>query len=545
LELLKVDNLLWPQLIIDKNYIGGKEMMKKIFAVLLVMVMTASLLTGCGKKTDNSTDATANTGAGDKATAETGSIDTSEEVNLVMYLYGGEGVANKDILAALNEKLKASINATLEIKYIDWGDINTKYPLLWASGEQFDMSYVASSAAVPYSTLAKQNALVDITDMIDTYAPTLKTELSDRWNSVKVNDRIFAVPNNYSEYTAYGFVTRKDIMDKNNLQSISSISDMETYMDAALKDGMVPLNGSSNLAMDLYRMFIATTGDWIDAPGIPSSEMYLAASKDDAGNIIHPAFTDEFEAFAVKMHEWAEKGYWSKDVLSSSQDDKDNFYNGLSASYISHQPDWTGNYGNQLKKLPGVDTEFYCFPEANGKIIKSTGVGAATAISTSSKYPERCLMLIEKLMTDKECYDLFQYGIEGKQYELVDGKITQPANFNAETDGGGFAGWSFRTDALNIPQSTEDPRRYTLNDEWSKVAIDSPYIGFNFDSSEISTQLAAVANVDAELGLQILLGKTVQDPKEAVAEYRKELKAAGVDDIISAVKTQYSEFSGK
>lgn len=506
--------------------------MKKTIAALLGMVMCVGLLAGCGNK-------------GNASKTADGKADTSKEVNLVMYLYGGEGTANKAILAELNKKLKASINATLEVKYIDWGDINTKYPLLWSSGEQFDLSYVASGAAVPYATLAKQDALVDITNMIDTYAPKLKTELKDRWNSVKVDGKIYAVPNNYSEYTAYGFITRKDLMDKSSLQKISSISDMETYMDGALKSGMVPLNGSSNLGMDLYRMLIGTTGDWIDAPGIPSSEMYLAASKANPSNVFHPAFTDEFEQFAVKMHEWAQKGYWSKDILSSSQDDKDNFYNGLSASYISHQPDWTGNYGNQLQKLPGVDTEFYCFPEANGKIVKSTGVGAATAISKNSKNPERALMLIEKLMTDKECYDLFQYGIQGKQYEIVDGKVTQPKNFNAKTDGGGFAGWAFRTDALNIPQSTEDPRRYTLNEAWSKVAIDSPYVGFSFDSSSVSSQLSAIANVDSQLGLQILLGKTSQDPKEAVAEYRKQLKAAGVEDIINAVKTQYSKVAGK
>lgn len=505
--------------------------MKKVIAALLGMVMGVSLLAGCGSK-------------GSTATTANGKVDTSKEVNLVMYLYGGEGVANKNILAELNKKLKASINATLEVKYIDWGDINTKYPLLWTAGEQFDMAYVASGAAVPYATLAKQDALVDITGMIDTYAPKLKTELTSRWNSVKVNDKIYAVPNNYSEYTAYGFVTRKDIMDKNNIKNISSISDMEKYMDGALKNGMVPLNGTSNLSMDLYKMLIGTTSDWIDAPGIPSSEMYLAANKAKPENVFHPAFTDEFENFAVKMHEWAQKGYWSKDILSSSQDDKDNFYNGLSASYISHQPDWTGNYGTQLTKLPGVESEFYAFPEANGKFIKSTGVGAATAINKNSKNPERCLMLIEKLMTDKECYDLFQYGILGKQYDIKDGKITQPANFNAKTDGGGFAGWSFRTDNLNIPSSTEDPRRYTLNDAWSKVAIDSPYVGFNFDSSSISSQLSAVANIDSQLGIQILLGKT-QDPKKAVADYRKQLKAAGVDEIISAVKTQYSKSTGK
>ncbi len=514
--------------------------MKKLTAALLAGMIAAGLLAGCGNKT-----ADTNLNKGEKETSTENVTGSEKEVNVVMYLLGGEGVANRDILDALNEKLRTGINTTLEIKYIDWGDVATKYPLIWASGEEFDMAYVASGAAVPYATLAKQNALVDITDMIDKYAPLLRTELSDRWDSVKVNGKIYAVPNNYSEYTAYGFVSRTDLMEKYGVTGISSITDMETYMDAALKDGMTPLNGSSNLAMDLYRMFVAATGGWIDAPGIPFTEMYLVGDKDNPYEVLHPAFTDEFEAFAVKMREWADKGYWSKDILSSSQDDKDNFHNGLSAAYISHQPDWTGSYGTLVQKLPGIDTEFYCFPEAGGKIIKSTGVGAATAVNVNSKYPERCLMVIEKLMTDKECYDLFQYGIEGRQYEVADGKITKPADYNAETDGGGFAGWAFRTDRLNIPQSTEDPRRYTLNEEWSKTAFDSPYIGFSFDSSKVSTELASIASVDSQLGIQILLGKTQQSPEAAVEEYRTQLKNAGVETVIAEVNSQIQAFSAQ
>lgn len=506
-------------------------MMKKVISTLLAVTMIAGLAVGCGKTSSTS---------GTETTTKT---DDSKTVNLVMYLYGSAGVANQDILDKLNEKLKDSINTTLEIKYIDWNDVATKYPLLWASGEEFDMAYVSSTASVPYATLAKQGALVDITDLLEEDAPTLKSSIDDSyWKSMEVNGGIYGVPSTYSEYTAYGFVTRNDLLEKYGMTDVESVEDMEKYMDAAVADGWTPLNGSSNLAMDLYQLFLGTTGDWIDAPGIPSSEMYLASSLSDTSTVFHPAFSDEFEAFAVKMHEWAQKGYWSKDVLSSTQDDKDNFYNGLSAAYISHQPDWTGSYGTQLEKLPGIETEFYTFAEAANKIERKMGVENATGISANTKYPDRCLKVIEKLMTDEECYDLFQYGILGREYEITDGKITQPDSYNADTDAGGFAGWALRTDALNIPQATEDPRRYTLNDEWSKTAIDNPYAGFSFDSSSVSSQLSAISNVDSQLGIQIMLGVTSQDPKEAVAEYRKQLEAAGVNDVINVVNEQLKEY---
>ena len=520
--------------------------MKRIIAFLLVLVMTMGMLVACGNNApaeDNKTPAAESQAPAADAKIKNG-VDISETVNLTMYLYGSAGVANQDILDALNEILLKEINATLEIKYIDWGDIATKYPLMWASGEEFDMSYVASNTNTPYALLVNQECLVDITDMLDTVAPTLKAELDQvAWDSMNVNGRIYGVPSTYSEFTAYGFITRGDLLAKYGIDAINSVEDMEKYMDAAVADGMIPLNGDSGLANDLYRMFVALNGKWVDAPGVPNSENYLVADYDNAGEVIHPAFTDEFEQFAIMMHEWQEKGYWSKDILASAQGDKDNFINGLSAAFITHQPDWTGAYGEYVEKLPDAHTEFYCFPEATGKIVRKAGVENATGISTTSKNPERSLMMIEMLMTNEECYNLFQFGILGRQYEIVDGKIATPAAFNSEVDGGGFCGWVLRTDKFSIPYTSEDPRRYSLNDEWKEVAIDNPYVGFAFDSSAVSVELSAVANVNSQLGMQILLGKTA-DPVAAVAEYRQQLEAAGINAIIDAVKVQYDAFVG-
>ena len=523
---------------------------KRLLAFGLALMLCASSFTACSKKAEDSKPAdTAATEEGktdDTATGEDNkAIDLSEEVHLVYYLWGSEGVANQDILAEINKKLKADINATLEIKYIDWGDIGTKYPLLFASGEKFDMSHASPNAVLPYSTIANQDALIDITDMLDTYAPALKAEIPEKvWESTKVNGKIFGVPTLYSEFTPSGFVTRRDLKEKYGIAEVNSIETMEAYLDAALKDGqMVPLNGSSSLAMDLYRMFIDTTGTWFsEAPGISTSEMFLAAeSADDYTNIFHPAFTDEFEAFAVKMREWADKGYWSKDVLSSQQSAKDNFLAGLSASFITHMADWSGSYGSINTKL-GVDTDFYCFAEKLGKIKRKMGVENSTVISTTSEHPERALMAIEKFMTDESYYRLIQYGIEGRQYEVVNGMAQQPASYDPEKDGGGFSVWSLRNDRFNIPYATEDPRRYTLNEEWNKVAIDNPYVGFNFDASNVTTEIAAISNVNAQLGIQIMLGKTTMDPKEAVAEYRRQLEQAGINKVIEEVKSQLANF---
>lgn len=508
---------------------------KRIQALILTGILSAGILTGCAGKTDKGTN---NTGNSAKP-------DTSKEVNLVYYLWGGEGTANKDIINEINKKLKADINATIEVKYIDWGDVDTKYPLLFASGEKFDMSHASPSAAVPYSTLATQGVLTDITTMLDTVAPKLKAEIPEKtWEASKVNGKIYGVQAPYSEFTPYGFVYSRNLKEKYGLGEINSIESMEAYMDAVAKnEKFAPLNGDSSTAQNLYRLFIGNTGKWIKAPGMPSSQMYLVATSPEKYNdIIHPAFTQEFEDWAVKMHEWAAKGYWPKDILSSQQGDKPNFNNGLSGAFITHMTDWTGNYGSLKASQPNVETDFWSPEETNGKILSIAGMQSSTVISSNSKNPERALMAIEKLMTDESYYRLMQYGIEGRQYVIEDGLVKKPANFDKDKDSGGFSAWALRNDRLNIPYASEDPRRYELIEKWKGTSLSNPYIGFNFDAKNVTTELASIANVSSQIGNQIMLGKT-KDPKAAVQQYRSQLKQAGIDKVIEELKSQLANFT--
>jgi putative aldouronate transport system substrate-binding protein len=499
----------------------------KILSVALAAALSMGMFTGCQKATTS------------------GTSSSSKTENLSLYLFGSEAVANKTVLEKINAKLKKDVNATLTVKYIDWNDISTKYPLLFASGEQFDMAYTSCNNSPAYSTLATQGSLADISQYLDS-VPTLKSTISDTsWNQMKVDGKIYGVPSNYTEFTPYGFAYSENLVKKYNLSEITSISTMEAYMDAVVKnEKYVPLNGSSNLAEDLYRMFIDTTDQWIYAPGISNSDFYLA-TKSASGykTVFSPIFTQEFEDWAVKMKEWANKGYWEKDILSSQKDDKDNFINGQGGAFITHMSDWSGNYGTIKTSLPDITTNFWTFSESAGKIEKTAGVQNVTSISKNCSDPEKALKVIEKLMTDQSYYDLLQYGISGTQYEIKDNAITTPSSYNKDTDAFGFSGWALRNDKYNIRSVSEDTRRYELNEKWNKTAIDNPYASFNFDSTNISNEISSITNVNSTLGIQILLGKESGDAKTAVAKYRQQLKSAGIDKVISEVNSQLSGYT--
>ncbi|MEK0316762.1 ABC transporter substrate-binding protein [Cohnella sp. 56] len=528
----------------------GKKM--KYPLILSSVMLLGSVLAGCSSSKDENASSgspssgSASSGSSAAASDKTaGGVDISKEAKLVYYLWGSEGVANKDILAQINKKLKQDINATIEVKYIDWPDVATKYPLLFASGEKFDMSHASPGAPVSYFSLANQGALVDITDMLDKVAPKLKAEIPEQtWAGAKVNGKIYGVPSLYSEFTPTGFAYRSDLLKKYGMEKIGSIADMEKYMDNVLaNESYPPINGNANDAFNMYRMLVDTTDMWINAPGISLTELNLVTkSPDDYKHVFHPAFTQEFEDWAVKMRQWADKGYWPKDILSSQVDAGTNFRAANSAGYLTHAQDWIGKYGTDMKAQPESDPYFYTFAEANHKIKRKLGVENSTVISTNSANPERALMAIEKFMTDPEYYNLIQYGLEGRQYVIEDGVKKTPAGFDDKKDGGGFAAWSLRNDKYNLPMDTENPIRSSLYDEWNKVAINDPYMGFSFDPKNVTTEIAAISNVNQQLGMQLMLGKTSKDPKEAVAEYRKQLKAAGIDKVVAEVEKQLANF---
>lgn len=517
---------------------------KKIVSSLIAVLMLTGALTACSSNNNESSNTP---GASDtpETSTNTGGVDTSKEEKLVYYLWGSEGVTNKEILAEINKKLKADLNATIEVKYIDWPDIATKYPLLFASGENFDMSHASPGAPVSYFTLASEGALVDITDMLDTVAPKLKAEIpASVWENTKYNGKIYGIPSLFSEYTPYGYAYRSDLLKKYGMDKITSVDDMVKYMDNVVaNESFPPMNGKAEDGANMFRMLVDTTDMWLNAPGISLNELNLVTkSPEDYKTVFHPAFTQEFEDWAVQMREWADKGYWSKDVLSATLGSKDNFRAANSAGYLTHAQDWIGQYGADLLAQPESDPYFFTFAEANKKIKRKMGVDNSTVISANSSNPERSLMVIEKFMTDESYYNLIQYGIEGKHYVIEDGVKKQPEGFNEKTDGGGFAAWSLRNDKFVIPSDTENPVRNSLFAEWDKVAIDDPYNGFSFDPSNVTTEIASITNVNSQLGIQLMLGKTSKDPKAAVADYRDQLKKAGVDKVIAEVEKQLAEF---
>ena len=158
-------------------------------ALCLAMLLGLGTLSGCGSEpaasvTPDSSEPSAPAVSDSAETpdgSEANTPDISKEVKLTMYLIGDRPVDNDEVFEKINERLKAEINATIDVKFMSWGEYEDKYSLIFASGEKWDMIYTADWCF--YNAQATKQGFWEITqEALDTYAPmTAETIYPEAW----------------------------------------------------------------------------------------------------------------------------------------------------------------------------------------------------------------------------------------------------------------------------------------------------------------------------------------------------------------------------
>lgn len=115
------------------------------------------------------------------------------------------------------------------------------------------------------------------------------------------------------------------------------------------------------------------------------------------------------------------------------------------------------------------------------------------AVYSETGYESRALSFLELLTTDKELQTLFAYGIEGVNYELVDGKVkmlNDTYSINKRYMGNRFIGY---------PTVDEESDIFEIAIERNKTAIVSSLYGKNFDYSNEFIQEYTIDKVNTNV----------------------------------------------
>lgn len=513
---------------------------KKTISALLAAILVAGAAVGCTPKEDTSTD----TGSkAPDAQSTDQQADTSKEVKLKSYFFGDEGGMYADqALDNLNSILKKKINATIDPLMISWADWAKKVPLVYASGEDYDMIYTSDWAF--YYTEGIKGPFKDITELLPKYAPKTYAEMqaSGAAEILKINDKIYMVPKTGVELSTHDVVYREDLRKKYNCPEITNWDTLGQYYDAIKKNevGMLPLNDMP-LALPFY-MFLNENDYSRAVVGGDNGALCYDFESPEKG-VFNIVDTPEYAEFVKRQREWYNKGYWSKSILSEQTEARDQMPAGKSASAIVNLGNANAVY--QKIKLTNPDWEVGLVALDQSPMVMNTSPASnGTAIGVNSPNPERALMFIELVHQDEEVHLAVNNGIKDVNYALTeDGKFATPEGADPTQLAVRNFGMGLGDVKFYRPNVNDWDRMLTEQTEQMKRAVIPPLVSFVINDESIASEMAAITNVCVEYKLPLDWGTI--DPVEGIPTLQEKLKAAGIDKVIAEVNKQIGEHLAK
>lgn len=491
-------------------------------------VVLAVTLAGCSSTNTTPSPTTATPGA--STTTAAPAKETLAPYVIDWYIIGtGPQPDNELVEAEVNKIIQPKINATLKMHLIPFADYDTKMTALLATGEKVDMMFT-SNGNMSYSSLVGKGGLVDLTDKLDKLAPDAKKLLSEGFlEASTINGKVYTLAAYKEKGSWLGFSANKTLVDKYKIDitKINSLEDMEPYLKL-IKDnepGITPLfaAGATRIPNVNHRYL------WNVSP-----VQSLVLNKEGTAYTLEldePAYMQTLKT----LYKYQQAGYIRKDaaVLKATIDDRAKTL----FTFAQLKPYVDVQVSNQY----GVPFTYHNF----GKPITTTNdlVGSMMGIPTNSKNPDRVLMFYNMMYTDEKLINLIGRGIEGKHYVKTGEKRI---DFAPGTEGGKKSGynpnttWAYGNQYLTylMPGEPDD-----IWDQFKKFNAESeavPNLGFNFDSSNLKTEVAAIKNVETEFRPILETGSV--NPEEYVPKFKEKLKAAGIDKVLQEMNKQYNDW---
>lgn len=456
-----------------------------------------------------------------------------EPVELIWYGHANAS-GTEEALAKMNEILKERYNTTLTVNHIGWGDWQSQYQLLLTSGENIDLIYVNS---VIYSQYASTGAFQDLTELFPEYMPvTYSYFTQDELNQFAVDGKIYAVPSSMRTYMPYGVVYRTDMLEELGVEPITDMDSFEAFMDAVAATGAIAYNGNpEDRFLRMFRSYYQLETIANDATSIA-----LVSDFDDPASVVAYPFTEEYVEWAHRMKDYADRGYWSKNALSSTLSAYDMIQLGTSPMSIENTDGFSKIVTALGTNVPEATVDFWSFTNLAGYAIPNSILNDAFAIPAVSKNAERTMTIVEAIKTDRDLYDLWMYGIEGVHYDLAeDGRLITPAAGQPETTtyNRSSVSWFMRVDYMNRNNVNTWAGTDELQKSFKEIGKSNKYGTVIIDYSDVQAELAAVNQVMQQYGAPINVG-LVDDVDAAIAEYREKLTTAGVEKLVDAIREQ-------
>jgi len=162
-------------------------------------------------------------------------------------------------------------------------------------------------------------------------------------------------------------------------------------------------------------------------------------------------------------------------------------------------------------------------------VLRSTGF--ATGISTFSKNKQEAFDILSRIYPDTDLTNLLIYGVENRDYQLVNGKV--------EDRGGSITALTLGNMFISHPNAEEPRDKQRLYRElWSKS--NNRFAGFVLDTEGITEEIRMTNSIIDSLS-QVYKTRP-EDFDIFIEKLRKDLEDAGIYRIIDEANSQFMEW---
>ncbi|MHA6532985.1 ABC transporter substrate-binding protein [Paenibacillus sp. BAC0078] len=427
---------------------------KSIKTVFTLMLMSSMLIAGCGGGNNNAATNNGNKSEGTTNNAATATNAANDTSPVTFSFFGADASPNwnkmqDEVGKVITEKTGVTLNAEYDVGS---GGGEQKISLMAASGDVPDLIFAKGNLG----KLVDAGLIIDLTDLIDKYAPNLKKIYGDNMNRLKYSkddQKIYSIPTNagvnqQSFDASGGFEIQHRVLKELGYPQVKTLADYEKVLkDYVAKhpetDGQptIPLT----LNADDWKIMITVTNPAFITTGAPDDGEYFVDPKTYEAKL-HYKRPEEKEYFRWLNNMYAQ-GLLDKDTFVQKDDQyKAKVASGRVLGLISQE--WEYQDGENALKSAGKDDYTYAhFPvtmsdQYKDHSFQSVGIDAAgISITTACKDPVRAIKFLDWLASD-EGQVLMNWGIEGKHYTVnAEGKREIPADIQKKksNDANNFA----------------------------------------------------------------------------------------------------------
>lgn len=486
--------------------------------MFMAAVTAVTMLAGCGGKKDDGTGSPVEY-SGDSIYPVKCSDKLTYWLDLDSSLSGSVENFSETKLA---EELKKETGVEIEYIHPQAGQAAEQFNILLASDELPDLvTYDWMKVGAGPEASIKDEYIYRLNDAIDKWAPNLKAYLAEHPDvdkKLKTDDgSYYAFPFiRGEEWMTYpqGLILRKDWLDKLGMKEPETLDEFE----AVLKGFRDKCGASTPLVMTLSQI------QQLIFPYNTSPEFYL-----DGDTVKYGAATEEYKAALERIKKWYDEGLIDTNIVSAdTKYVQSRILNGDAGAYFGYVVSGMGAILNaKPADQPSFDLVACKQPTLTGgtpefsykedPVLSSSFV----AITRNCKNLELACRFLDYGFSEKG-HMLYNFGIEGESYTMVDGKPKFTELITNNPDGKTFSEAAamysmgmysgiFVHDPEYVRQSLTSPQQERAYEVWSDSNMEKHLMPPVTLSTEEQTEYADIMNnvttYAAEARVNLITGK--------------------------------------